>query len=99
MKKNITPVLVALIFLAATLLPVFSYARGGGGGGGGGFGAGHGSGMTGFGTQSQTKSMDHGGQKAGTGEKKGKTYGPGDETGNMSGGPKDGTGYGAPSNR
>lgn len=32
-------------------------------------------------------------------QKKGNTYGPGDGTGNSGIGPKDGTGYGAPSNR
>ena len=39
--------------------------------------------------------------KAGSGtmQKKGNTYGPGDGTGNAGSGPKDGTGYGAPSNR
>jgi hypothetical protein len=31
--------------------------------------------------------------------KKGNTYGPGDGTGNLGVGPKDGTGYGAPSQR
>jgi hypothetical protein len=36
---------------------------------------------------------------SGTVEKKGKTYGPGDGTGNLGIGPKDGTGYGAPSQR
>jgi hypothetical protein len=32
-------------------------------------------------------------------QKKGNTYGPGDGSGNAGIGPKDGTGYGAPSNR
>jgi len=35
------------------------------------------------------------GTRAGSGLRKGKAYGPGDGTGNLSGGPKDGTGYGA----
>ena len=37
--------------------------------------------------------------QAGSGIKKGKIYGPGDGTGNAGVGPKDGTGYGAPSQR
>jgi hypothetical protein len=37
--------------------------------------------------------------QAGTGTRAGKVYGPGDGTGNMGTGPKDGTGYGAPSSR
>ena len=32
-------------------------------------------------------------------QKRGNTYGPGDGTGNAGSGPKDGTGYGAPSQR
>ncbi|HOJ70483.1 MAG TPA: hypothetical protein PK864_06950 [Syntrophorhabdaceae bacterium] len=98
MKKNFIAIITAAIFLAAIFLPVVSYARGGGGGGGG-FGGGHASGMGGYGIQSQTKSMDQGGQHIGAGEKHGKTYGPGDGTGNAGEGPKDGTGYGSPSNR
>jgi len=35
----------------------------------------------------------------GSGAKRGNTYGPGDGTGNAGIGPKDGTGYGAPSSR
>ena len=56
-------------------------------------------------TQTQTKQQF----KAGSGGKMGtlqgaknqagKTYGPGDGTGNQRVGPKDGTGYGAPGNR
>ena len=37
--------------------------------------------------------------RSGAMEKKGNTYGPGDGTGNAGVGPKDGTGYGAPSQR
>jgi len=36
---------------------------------------------------------------SGAAQKKGNTYGPGDGTGNSALGPKDGRGYGAPSNR
>ena len=36
---------------------------------------------------------------SGAAQKKGNTYGPGDATGNMAISPKDGTGYGVPSNR
>jgi hypothetical protein len=39
------------------------------------------------------------GGNQGAAEKKGNTYGPGDGTGNTGVGPKDGTGYGAPSQR
>ena len=35
----------------------------------------------------------------GAAQKKGNTYGPGDGTGNNAAGPKDGSGYGAPSKR
>ena len=38
-------------------------------------------------------------QGSGTMQKRGNTYGPGDGTGNAGSGPKDGSGYGAPSNR
>lgn len=37
--------------------------------------------------------------KSGSAKKKGKTYGPGDGTGNLGDRPLDGTGYGAPDNR
>jgi hypothetical protein len=37
--------------------------------------------------------------QAGSGFKRGNTYGPGDGTGNGGVGPKDGTGYGAPSKK
>lgn len=37
--------------------------------------------------------------KSGSAKKKGKTYGPGDGTGNLGDRPLDGTGYGAPANR
>ncbi|PKN35730.1 MAG: hypothetical protein CVU61_02600 [Deltaproteobacteria bacterium HGW-Deltaproteobacteria-19] len=37
--------------------------------------------------------------KSGSAKKKGKTYGPGDGTGNLRDRPLDGTGYGAPDNR
>jgi hypothetical protein len=40
-----------------------------------------------------------GGTDVGSLNRGGKTYGPGDGTGNMGVGPKDGTGYGAPANR
>ncbi len=36
---------------------------------------------------------------SGAAQKKGNTYGPGDGTGSSAMGPKDGSGYGAPSNR
>jgi hypothetical protein len=42
-----------------------------------------------------TQSGNPTGQKA----KKGNTYGPGDGSGNQGIGPKDGTGYGSPTNR
>ena len=38
-------------------------------------------------------------QNPGAAQKKGNTYGPGDGSGNAGAGPKDGTGYGAPSRR
>jgi hypothetical protein len=39
------------------------------------------------------------GAAAGTAQRKGNTYGPGDGTGNSGVRPQDGTGYGAPANR
>lgn len=36
---------------------------------------------------------------AGSAQKRGNTYGPGDGTGNSGSGPKDGSGYGAPTQR
>ncbi len=39
------------------------------------------------------------GMRSRTAKKRGNTYGPGDGTGNAGSGPKDGTGYGAPSQR
>lgn len=39
------------------------------------------------------------GTSSGTLNRSGKTYGPGDGTGNMGVGPQDGTGFGAPGNR
>lgn len=98
MKNNILRLCIVMIFLITVLMPVFSYARGGGSGG---FGARHSYGPGGYGIQNQTKSMDHSGcgEQLGSGAKKGKTYGPGDGTGNLGYPPKDGTGYGSPSNR
>jgi hypothetical protein len=67
----------------------------------------------GKGKQTQTRSMSQiqkqqrvqggsgtqSGTSVGAKNKAGKTYGPGDGTGNQGVGPKDGTGYGAPVNR
>jgi hypothetical protein len=57
-------------------------------------------------TQQQIKSQQRlrdgsgaGNAGSGTMQKKGNAYGPGDGTGNAGTGPKDGSGYGAPSNR
>ena len=43
--------------------------------------------------------LDPAQKTSGAAFKKGNTYGPGDGTGNAAIGPKDGSGYGAPSNR
>jgi len=43
--------------------------------------------------------LDPAQRACGAAQKKGYTYGPGDGTGNSAIGPKDGSGYGAPSNR
>jgi len=55
-------------------------------------------------TQTQTKQQPKAGAGTQTGtmgtkSQAGKTYGPGDGTGNQGVGPKDGTGYGAPAKR
>ena len=54
--------------------------------------------------QTQTRRLRDGsctqsGTPQGTKTKKGNAYGPGDGSGNQGVGPKDGTGYGAPTNR
>lgn len=94
--------ILAAACLFATVLPNDSEARGGGKSGGQG----------GPGLSQQTQSMEqnrvqqrHQNQsgakqeKSGDAQKKGKTYGPGDGTGNKGDRPQDGTGYGAPANR
>lgn len=94
--------ILAAALLVATVLPVDSEARGGGKAGGQGGPA----------MSRQTQTMEqyraherHQNQagdkqtKSGAAQKKGKTYGPGDGTGNKGDRPQDGTGYGAPANR
>ena len=49
--------------------------------------------------QQRTESCTQSGTPQGTQAKKGNTYGPGGGSGDQGVGPKDGTGFGAPSNR
>jgi len=93
---------LAMTFLVVTILPVNSEANRGGGG------------MSGQGGRrlNQTRSLERntvcerfqnrtGNQdlQAGSVQKRGNAYGPGDGTGNRGDKPQDGTGYGAPTNR
>jgi hypothetical protein len=97
--KLLTIILAGTIYTTA-LLPALSSAGNGK--------------MGGQGLHNQTKStmqsqgrqqvndgscLNSGTSGAGAAQQKGKTYGPGDGTGNQSVGPKDGTGNGAPANR
>jgi len=101
MKTKIGLMLVAGVFTLSAVLPVSAMA-------------GRGGKMGGQTVQTQTQTQpkvqnqqrlrdgscaDPAKAQSGTQQKKGNTYGPGDGTGNASVGPKDGTGYGAPSQR
>jgi hypothetical protein len=97
MKKIIVPIMAgALLF--ATAFPFAVEARRGGGGPGGGY-------SSQSGIQNRDRMRLRNGSclnsttQAGLGFKRGKGYGPGDGTGNAGVRPKDGTGYGAPSQR
>jgi hypothetical protein len=98
-KKILTVVLAGMVFTMA-LLPAISNAGNGK--------------MGGQGLHTQTNSatriqdrqqlkdgscLTPGASSTGAAQQKGKTYGPGDGTGNQGTGPKDGTGNGAPANR
>ncbi|OGP49814.1 MAG: hypothetical protein A2Y79_02375 [Deltaproteobacteria bacterium RBG_13_43_22] len=102
-KKVVITLLTGAILVTATLPLTVQAGRGGGGGGGP---------MGGTSLRTKTRIQDRDqlrlrdgsctnstANQAGSGFKKGNTYGPGDGTGNAGVGPKNGTGYGAPSNR
>jgi hypothetical protein len=98
-KKILTVVLAGTVFTMA-LLPAISNA-GKGRMGGKGICT-----QTNSASQLQVRQRLHdgtclntGASGSGTAQQKGKTYGPGDGTGNQGTGPKDGTGNGAPANR
>jgi hypothetical protein len=99
MRTKIGLLLVAGAFALTAVLPVTAMA-------------GRGGKMSGQGTQTQTQQNVRDQQRlrdgscadpikapSGTLQKKGNAYGPGDGTGNAGSGPKDGTGYGVPSQR
>jgi hypothetical protein len=101
MKTKIGLVLLAGAFAISAVLPATAMA-------------GRGGKMNGQGVQTQTQTQprvrdqqrlrdgscaDPAKAQSGTQQKKGNTYGPGDGAGNAGVGPKDGTGYGAPSQR
>jgi Ni/Co efflux regulator RcnB len=103
MKKRMVTVILAGALAAAMALPLTATTVSAGRGG-----------AKGQSLQTHTRSRSHmwnrerlrdgsclDPAKEGTGrmQKKGKTYGPGDGTGNMGVRPEDGTGYGAPSQR
>jgi len=113
MKKRIVKTLIAAAAVVALTLPGAVMARGPGGGGGQGTHAGQVMGTQSR-SMEQTRNMEqmktqqrlhdgtglhNPGAAAGSLNRGGKTYGPGDGTGNMGAGPKDGTGYGAPGAR
>jgi hypothetical protein len=104
MKRRIGLGLMVAGLAMTLVVPAVVTAAGPRGGGGAG----------GAGIHTQTRSMDQirtqqgpqGGQSfgsqgspAGNANRGGNAYGPGDGTGNMGVGPKDGTGYGSPANR
>lgn len=99
MKKKLVKSVFVGAMVTVLVLPMTVTAAGRGGGP-----------MRGQGLQSGTRAMDQqrlrdgscvnqGQATAGAVSKKGYGYGPGDGTGNSGAGPKDGTGYGAPSQR
>jgi hypothetical protein len=98
MKSKLMVTLAAGALMITTVLPLAAQA-------------GRGNGSMG-GTQLQTRTQtttpqrlrdgsctNPAGTQAGSGMKRGNTYGPGDGTGNQGVGPKDGTGYGSPALR
>lgn len=97
MKKIIIPIMAGALLITSAL-PFAVQARRGGGGA-----------MSGSSLQTGTQDRDrlrlrdgsclNSTTQAGPGLRKGKGYGPGDGTGNAGVRPKDGTGYGAPSQR
>ncbi len=97
MKKIIVPIMAGAL-LITTALPFAVEARRGGGGPGGGF-----SSQTGVQNRDRMRLRDgsclNSTNQAGLGLGKGRGYGPGNGQGNAGVGPKDGTGYGAPSQR
>jgi hypothetical protein len=97
MKKIIIPIMAGAL-LITTALPFAVEARRGGGGPGGGF-----SSQAGIHNRDRMRLRDgsclNSTTQAGPGLRKGRGYGPGNGTGNAGVRPKDGTGYGAPSQR
>ncbi len=94
--------ILAAAFVVATVLPGDSEARGGGKAGGQGGQAASRQTQSMEQYRSQERHRNQAGDKqttSGTAQKKGRTYGPGDGTGNKGDRPQDGTGYGAPANR
>jgi hypothetical protein len=98
MKKIIIPIMAGALLITTAIPFVVQAGKGGGGAMGG--------------NSSQTAIQDRdrlrlrdgsclnsNKNQASSGLKKGNTYGPGDGRGNAGVGPKDGTGYGAPSQR
>ena len=103
MKRKLGAVILAGAFLTAASLPVDAFAGPGGRGSMGGA-------TNQVRSIERTRTWDrlhlHDGfridparESAGTMERKGHTYGPGDGTGTLGDRPMDGTGYGAPSER
>ncbi len=101
-RKFFTTIIAGALMVTSALPLTVQAGRGGGGGGGGQMGG------ASLQTQNRIQDRDRLRLRDGSctnstptqaGTKKGKTYGPGDGTGNAGVGPKDGTGYGAPLQR
>jgi hypothetical protein len=98
MKSKSGIYILALAFLLASAVPATVSAAGGGKGS-------QGSGVSSGALKQNRVQLRDGSCVKGTQssqtskQKQGNTYGPGDGTGNAGSGPKDGTGYGAPSQR
>lgn len=110
MKCRVGAAILAAAFLAAAALPAEALAGRSGRGGMGGPAAGNPAGGSPMQQMERIRTQDHlrlqngfgahaAEGPAGTMERRGNTYGPGDGTGNGGERPTDGTGYGAPSQR
>ena len=102
MKTKVKAAILAGAFLVTTAVPMTALARRGGGKGGQAIQKQTQTDQVGRGQRLRLRDgscQDAAKTRSGAMNKKGNTYGSGDGTGNAGGGPKDGTGYGAPSDK